>query len=325
MDVSNTVDQAEIELFRARLQVEPVVATILRSPAQNALASIAQLQSDIPTTSTTINTVNLGPFSLGGSCDYDCFIGICVKTYHWSWNLDFSGIRPPLQQSVQQVSDAAGAFTSAFAPARDWLKNTLPQFSSDFAAQASTILATNAAIMQAGGVATAAQIATVQAAFADITAGLSNGQNQMAGAISAVAQFVNQLSAIEGELSPFLSSMQQSMNDSVTNTQNNFVNGMDCGQGDADNQINVAKAMFNTSVAIIQASFGTLANDTSAVDSATSQFVAALVTILDQYQNVAQQVTTAGSYPAGVIQDLHLDIAANEWTQLAQYAQTNIQ
>lgn len=311
--------------FLKLLETRVPIATILRSPAQDAIAAIAKLQSDLSAASGVINSVPLGPFNLGGSCDYDCFLGICIHTFGWTWPLDFGGIRGPLQNAIAAVIGASNQWTTAFAPARDWLKGTLPQFSTDFTNQASIILTTNAAIQAAGGVATPAQIAAVKASFADIAAGLGAGRSQMSVAASAIVDFTESLGNTEGELSPFLANMQASMDDQVANMQNNFINSMPCGAGDADGQINNAVATFNSSVATVQASFTQLNNDTTAAATAMEQFVGTIENIIDQYGLVAGQISSAQTFPSGPIQNLHLDIAANEWTQLASYAQQNIQ
>lgn len=314
-----------IEEFRVRLQTEPVMSTILRTPATNALAAIAQLQADIVSSAAAVRNANLGPFELSGSCDYDCFIGICMKTYEWSWPLDFSEIRPDLQQAVAELSNAAGQFGGAFASSREWLKGTLQQFSAEFTQQAQIIISSNQQIMQAGGTPNMLLVMKVMAAFETITDGLEAGQAQMAQATQAAAQFVQTLSGIESGLSPMLASLQTSINAGVNNAQTNFINSMSCGQGDASVQIATAIATFNVSIATIQNSFNTLSNDIGAFQNSNGQFVSSLVSLLDQYKNVASQVNIAGQYPAGAIQDLHLDIAANEWAQLAQYAVANIQ
>ncbi len=314
-----------LEEFRVRLQTEPVMSTILRTPATNALAAIAQLQADIVSSAAAVRTANLGPFELSGSCDYDCFIGICMKTYSWSWPLDFSEIRPDLQQAVAELSNAAGAFGGAFASSREWLKGTLQQFSAQFTQQAQIIITTNQQIMQAGGTPNMLLIMKVMVAFETITDGLEAGQAQMAQATQAAAQFVQTLSGIESGLSPLLASLQGSINAGVNHAQTNFINSMSCGQGDASVQIAAAIATFNVSIATIQNSFNTLSNDIGAFQNSNGQFVSSLVSLLDQYKNVASQVNIAGQYPAGAIQDLHLDIAANEWAQLAKYAVANIQ
>jgi len=319
---------AEAEMlaaFKQRVQTEGVAATVLRTPAQSAIAALAQLQTALAQTISTIAAVPLGPFYLGGSCDYDCFIGICVKTYNWSWTLDFENIRSPMQNAVQQLSGAASQYTSAFGPARDWLKATLPQFSTVFAAQAQTIIQTNAAITQAGGNATPAQIQTVQAAFQAISSGLALGHGAMDDAASAVAQFTGELQAIESGLTSLLGNMQSSMDSWVANTQNNFVNGMDCGQGDADNQINGAVTVFNVSVSIIRNNLGQVNTVSQNLTTALSQFVGVMVNISDQYTNIEGQIGQAQGFPAGAIQDLHLDVASSEWQQLAQFAAQNIQ
>jgi hypothetical protein len=301
------------------------VATILDSPFQDAVAAIAQLQTDMTSSISVINAANLGPYNLGGSCDYDCILGVCWKTYHWNWPLDFQYLRVPLQGAVQQVGNAASQFDSAFQPARNWLKVTLPQFSADFTNQTNTILTTNAAIVAAGGRATAAQIATLQAAFADIINGLNVGQQQMQTATSAMGDFNNQLNACVSELSEVTSQQQSYIDNWMSTTWNNFVGSMDCGSSDADNQVNGAIGTFNTAIAQIQTSFNTLQSDGNAVATAVDQLVGTFTNINDQYGLVAGQISQSQSYPAGAISDLHLDIAANEWNQLAQYAQQNIQ
>jgi hypothetical protein len=301
------------------------IATVLNSPFQDAITALAQLQTDLGASIAVINGANLGPYNLGGSCDYDCILGVCWKTYHWNWPLDFQYLRQPLQGAVQQVGQAAGQFDSAFQPARNWLKVTLPQFSADFTAQANTILATNAAIQASGGTATADQIATLQAAFADIIAGIGNGQQQMQTAIQAMADFNQELGGCEEELGQVTSQQQSAIDNWINTTWNNFVGGMDCGQSDADNQVNGAIATFNGAIAAIQTSFNTLAADGSAVSNATAELVGVFANINDQYGLVAGQISESQAYPAGPLADLHLDIAESEWTQLAQYAQQNIQ
>jgi hypothetical protein len=318
-------DVEMIAAFKRRVAAEGVAATVLRTPAQDAIAAFAQLQTQLTATTNAIQTVNLGPFQLGGSCDYDCFIGICIHTQNWSWTLDFDSIRGPLQGAVRQVRGAAGQYDQAFGPARDWLKTTLPQFSSTFAAQAQAILSTNAAIMSAGGKATPAQIQTVSQAFQAISSGLTAGHAAMDGAAGAVAQFTNVLQAVEGNVSSLLSNMQSSINTGVKNAQDNLINQLNCGQGDADNQINGAIAMFNVSVSVIQNNLGAVNGVTQTLTNALKEFVGTLVNISDQYTNVEQQIGQAQGFPAGAIQDLHLDIAASEWQQLAQYASQNIQ
>jgi hypothetical protein len=300
-------------------------ATILSSPFQDAVAAIAQLQVDLGTSLATINAANLGPYNLGGSCDYDCVLGICWRTMSWSWPLDFQNLRGPLQAAAQQVAAAANQFTAAFEPARNWLKVTLPQFSADFTAQSQTILATNAAIVAAGGQATPAQVATLQAAFADILNGITAGKQQMNTAISAMGDFNNQLAACETQLGQITAQQQSSIDAWIQLTWNDFVNGMECGQDDAQNQVNAAIATFNGAIGQVAASFGTLGNDGNAVSTAAEQLAGTFANINDQYGLVAGQIGQAQSYPAGAIADLHLDIAANEWAQLAQYAQANIQ
>jgi hypothetical protein len=301
------------------------VATVLGNPFEAAISAIARLQTDMKSSIWAIDGANLGPYDLGGSCAYDCVLGVCWKKYHWSWKLDFQYLRGPLQSSVQQVGNAAGQFESAFQPTRLWLTVTLPQFSADFANQSKTILATNRAIVAAGGTATPTQISTLQAAFADITNGVKAGQQQLNTAISAMGDFNRQLTACVSQLSQVTSQQRSAIDNWLNTTWKNFVGGMDCGQGDAGIQVTGALATFNGAIGQIQSSFGTLQADGNAVATAVDLLVGTFANIADQYGLVAGQIGQSQSYPSGPIANLHLDIAASEWAALAQYARQNIQ
>jgi hypothetical protein len=318
-----TREQPVVSVVSAKQEGQPV-STVLQTPATQCIADLAKLQTDLSTASSVISGINLGPFQLGGSCDYDCFIGICIHTCNWSWKLDFTNVREPLQDAVAQLTQAAGQFGTAFEPTRAWLKTTLPQFSTDFATQAKVILDTNASI-PTGGNPTPAQVQAVQSAFQAIVDGLGTGQQQMNGATEAMAQFNLLISAKETMLGELGANIQASIDDWIQKTQNDFVSGLPCGGGDADNQVNNAVNTFNSSFAYMQGYFTQVAQDGQAVAIATDQFVGTLTNIQAQYADVLQQVKAAQGYPASVIQNLHLDIAQNEWAQLAQFAAEQIQ
>jgi hypothetical protein len=300
------------------------ISTVLRTPAQQAIAAIAQFQTDLAQAVTVIDAASLGPFDLGGSCDYDCFLGICIHTYDWTWPLDFTNVRTPLENEAANLSQAAGQFDAAFGPTRQWLITTLPAFSADFATQAEAILAINAQIGP-GGQATPAQLAAVQAAFQQIIAGLGTGHDQMYSAIAAMGQFNGVVVASENALTSLGASLQANIDGWVQSSQNTFAGSMPCGGDDFDNQVNSAVSTLNSSFATMQGNFSLVALDGQAVATATEQCVGAMNNIQAQYQDVLGQVDTADSYPAGAIQNLHLDVAQSEWTALSQYAVQELQ
>lgn len=89
--------------------------------------------------------------------------------------------------------------------------------------------------------------------------------------------------------------------------------------------MNHAIGNFNGAIAAIQTSFNTLQADGNAVSNATAELVGVFANINDQYGLVAGQINQSQAHPAGPLADLHLEVAEGEWTQLAQYAQQNIQ
>lgn len=300
------------------------VGTILASPFQSAIAALAKLQADLGSSISVIDAANFGPYNLGGSCSYDCVI-VCWKTYDWSWKLDFENLRGPLTDIVQNLGASASQFAAAFQPARLWLKGILPQFSANFQAQAQTIEQLNAAIIAQGGVPTVLQIVQLRKAFGEIINGINIGEQQMRIAISAMVEFNQQLSGYTTALTAVTTEEKNSITNWINTTWNNFVNQMECGQSDAQNQVNQAISTFTTAIGQVQTSFQVLQSDGDAVATAIEQLVGTFANINDQYGLVAGQIGESQSYPAGPIANLHLNIAAEEWAQLAQYAQQNIQ
>jgi hypothetical protein len=298
----------------------PPAATILAMPAQDAIAAIGRLHAQLQASRVVVSQAILGPYRMGVACQYDCVLGICWKEARWNAELDLS-TRADLQSVIGEVERASDRYHAAIEPARGWLRNTLPQFSVQFSQHTATIRSTAAAIRQAHGRVTPAQAATLDAAFTAILAELKRGQDHMEQAARAVAEF---LLAFDAAMRPVTDAGWAPVIDAEVNTMRAQANGLPCGAARANHMITEMVHDFSGAVSQIKSSLRHAELTAIEVNRATGTFVGALGSIVDQYGNVAAQVATAESLPTSIIQDLHLDIAADEWTALSQYATQNI-
>src|ERR1051326_5845401 len=212
-------------------------------PAKEAIASLHGLRGGVNDVVAQMRKANFGPFPMAGQCRYGGFIGIGVKTFHWSWSPNFSLLKADFENRYDKVAFVAGGFGPAFSPVKNWLIVSLPAFSRTFDAQAARMQEATAILGNAQSTDQQKRdaSATIEEAIALLTTDLTRDANDLSSGIKPLAAFnkdlVTQLDAVDGaraNMELLISFAQKSLDDTIARWP--------CGGGDIRGRFDGVKA-----------------------------------------------------------------------------------
>ncbi|MGC2400411.1 MAG: hypothetical protein WA510_11530 [Acidobacteriaceae bacterium] len=297
-------------------QAAPVTETAL----SNSLSTLAQFQASLANSSQIVSNASLGPYSISGSCGYDCWGKLCIMNQHWSWQVDFSGTRVPLQQVLQVIQQQYQQFSPTMTSVSTWETSTLPAFSNTFTNAANAILALNTQIQQNGGTTTQQQRQQIASEFQQIETGIQQSSGALNTAIQALSQYMQQQQAEQTSIASLSQNVQNSIDQEITQTQKNFIPTLHCGQSDATKAISGMENQFNQSFQQIEVSVGSMQTSAQTANQALSLLTGSLISLQSSYSLADQQIQQSQASPVPIIQNLHLDVAEKTWQGLAAYA-----
>jgi hypothetical protein len=268
-----------------------------------------------------LGPLSFGPFEISDSCGYKCLGALCFMNWNWNWKFpQFVGFKSALDQRLAAVAAQANNFDPAFAPIRQWLVDTLPQFSAYFDGAVKKLQADTAVIAQPGDAAAVAQAnRDIVDTLSQISANLVGGADKLRGGMSGLARFdanlgnaLSQVESLGGALDNTINSDRQDIN--------RRMGDWPCGQGDATNRYNGIAAQvrtnFNTVVQLASATGATARQS----DNDVSLMLGTVNNLQTRYQGALNQIKAAQTTPQGAVQALRVNVAAAAWHDLAQYA-----
>lgn len=89
-------------------------------------------------------------------------------------------------------------------------------------------------------------------------------------------------------------------------------------------QLKAAEAAMSAGMGAVKASAKTANGDATAVDNASSKLLGSLVTLQGNTNGVLTNLKNAEITPTGVVQQLRLTVAQQQWDQLADYARQKL-
>lgn len=296
------------------------------APAKEAISKLKQLPGAVQGVQGAVKGTNFGPFNLSGSCGYKCFIGICLYDFNWRWSPDFSWLKSDLVNRYNQVGIISSQFPAHFAPVREWLVVTLPQFSQQFDEAAARLAKAEAVVTDPK--ATPAQIAAAKQEIVQLldqlNARLQQGADQLRGAVSSLSGFNQQLTGSMNQVENARLDMER-MVSGAQSYLNKEAGGWPCGAGDVQGQYNnvqqTVRGQYDNVVKVAQATGITA----SQADQSVSLILGTVLNLRTRYQGVLDKLHAAQVTPAGAVQELRLNVAAAAWRDLASYARQQLQ
>jgi hypothetical protein len=277
------------------------------------IAVLINFPTQINDVAKAVAATSLGPFEISVKCSYDAGCKDC--TYSTSINITTT----PIVQLINAAQTSAKTFFISFQPVTNWLKQTLPSFSTTFDAAAKIILAI-LKDMASSGTITPTQKAKLIQQFGIIQNGLTQSQTQLGQGDVAMVDFVNrQISAT--------ASVQTIQNNLINNTQNaltemlDYANGQPCGQSDAKAQYDVLEVSYKQSVAMLNNQFTKLSTDTNTANNAVKSLVALTTDFIAQMKNISADVETVQSGNlSNFMKQVTIMASSDLWGKMAQQA-----
>lgn len=297
--------------------------------AKAAIDRLKQLPGSVSRVQALIQNTSYGPFQISGSCDHDrqwyC-LGMACKTFHWGWSFpNYVWFKDSLAARYNQVSAVSQQFDSRFAPVRNWMLTSLPQFSQQLDQESAIMAAANQVVTdpQAAPAAVASAKAEISASLQRILAKLQPGLRQLNEGVASLSSFNSQLNQSLSSVNDLRSNL-----DSVVNADkakmDQQLGDYPCGDGDARAQYS---GIENTVISQFQGvqnaaqSFGVTSNQT---DTAVSLILGTVMNFQNRYQGISQALNAAQLSPAGAVQQLRINVAAASWRDFAQYADSQL-
>ncbi len=289
--------------------------------AQQTFASLTVLAQACASALAQVDTAMLGRFSNDGSCSYDCGF----REQDWNWWFDFTGQKAISLQPRVGASDIQQPFTVAYGPSAAWVATDIPSQTTAINQLIATILAIDAAIIQAGGHETPQQADALRQAFANLTSDSDSALDTMNAALQQLSAYLSWVSPTLGGLAAFCSALQKSNDAQIAGWCDNLIGQIACGDGDVRGQFAAAQIILDAAFATLYAAFAAV--DTAALQSLRTASVlpGLLVNLQSDFAIFDQQVSQAHGYaPTSPLRTMHLNIAKTSWAELASYAETNL-
>jgi hypothetical protein len=291
-------------------------------PVREAIAELRRFPTAVESVTSHIQASSFGPFHLGGSCDYSCFIGICFKTYNWSWSPDFSWLKDDLGRRYTYVSDVSRQFDGSFAPVRSWLVGTLPQFSAQLDAAAVRMQTAEGVIIDPASSpeAKAAARGEIERSIAEVLGLLERSTTDLRGGVSSMSGYNQRLTEALRNVENSRAGMEHMLSQ-AQGVLDPFASGMPCDDGAArggyDAIKNAVRGQFDGVLRAAEQAGVTAGRS----DHAVSLILGSVLNVQNQYQGVLQKLRAAEISPPGAVQQLRLNVATAAWRDLAAYAQ----
>jgi hypothetical protein len=297
------------------------------APAKAAIDSLKQLPASVARVQQVIQGTSYGPFEISGSCGYDkqwyC-LGMACKTFNWWWKFpNYTWFKDSLSSRYGQVSSTSGQFDTSFAPVRNWMKTSLPQFSQQLDRENVILTTAEQVVMNPASApeAVARAKADIAASLNRILAGLQPGVQQLNEGISSLSNFNSQLNQTLNGVNDLRSSLDQVVASDKA-SMDKKLGDYPCGDDDARSKYQEVENMVTGQFQNVQSaaqSFGVTSNQT---DTAVSLILGTVLTLQTRYQGIAQALNRAQISPAGAVQQLRIDVVSAAWRDFAQYAET---
>lgn len=295
------------------------------SAVKDAVTKLRQFPAAVEKVQAVVKNANFGPFQIGGKCGYDhqwyC-LGLPCKELHWSWNFPrFQSLRSSLADRYASVLSVSSQFDQRFAPVKDWLTRTVPEFSRQLDAAAARMEQAQGVLSNSGSSAAAKETARkdIVEALTNLDKSLATGSAQLQSGLSGLTQFNQQLSRAIGnvensrqQMEAMFSSDERMMNDQLAKWP--------CGGDDARNQYRgIAGTVRNQFENAINAgkNFGIQSAES---DKAVSTILGTILNFHAGYSSVLDSLESAKLTPSAAVQRLHLGAAKDSWSDLAAYA-----
>ncbi|HEX8192307.1 MAG TPA: hypothetical protein VF552_05355 [Allosphingosinicella sp.] len=305
-----------IEVTLGNLGVEEMLHWENTSSASAALAAFQLLHQNVGTASTAVQSAPFGPFSNNGTCTHGC----CGKA-GWGWKADFTASAQGSFGPALASSDLLGGYGNAIAPTSQWI-GTLANNGAALTQAIASIKQIDAAIVQAGGNATPAQLSALGTAFSSALNAVELSATQADNALQTLASFINYWNPQQNIMQTVDTNWQSSTDTFIQNKMNDLIGQLPCGSGDVTAQFMVLQASIDTACAALKPPFIAVDSQFIAALSAASVVAGVYTVLQSDHTLVSTNLTTAqGLAPTSVLRTMHLNIASSEWATLVSHAQ----
>lgn len=281
------------------------------------IAILANFPSQIQQVASVIAGTTLGPYIISVSCSYDSGCKDCK----YSVAIDIS--TKPLEDAVMTAQGNAVSFFISFEPVKSWMQQTLPNFSSLFSATAIKIQ-NILTVVQSKGTITPEQKQELNAMLTTLQQGLALNSSQLQKGSAAMVTFIQRQNTALQLVQNVQSNLETETNAALQKMIMD-AEAEPCGQGDAQNQFNVIKGVYNSTVSTFNTQFTTLSSYTNAADNAVKGLLGLVTDFIAQIENISKDLKTVQQGNLSVfMQKITTAMASQLWTQLAEEAKKEL-
>jgi len=293
-------------------------------PAKDSVAKLSQLNTEIANSRGQISGLFFGPAKIDVRCEYQCFIGICLRWATFYYNLDFSHWKPSMD--------------SLLASQQQYSLNFNNNFQSQFRAWVGTVNNINAALQQTSANVTQLQAdlphldpATaskrrqdIQNQLTEISRQIDSSSKQVQGLMSQVAAYLQQQNRNQESLAQQKASFATNVNASFQKMKE-FIDQQPCS-GNAWDQFNGFKGRINGSLDSIDKTLGSLRASASIADQSGSVLIGSMMNMANRMNLVTSQLAKAQTIQGtnDALSNLHIKVAAQAWQDFATYAAAQV-
>lgn len=295
------------------------------APLKDAIGKLKQFPGAVEKVQAVIKGANFGPFEIGGECGFDrqwyC-LGFPCKTLKWSWKFPgYNGLKSSLMDRYATVMSVSSQFDRRFSPVKEWLMQTVPDFSRQLEGAAGRMEKAQGVLSNSAATAAAKEAARkdILSALTDLDRSLARGSEQLKSGMTEMSEFNQQLSRAIGSVEgarPQMESMFAA--DEARMTENSRSWG--CGQDDVRNQHRAVAASVRTQFEGAINAGKNLGLQSAESDKAVSTILGTILNFHAGYTAVLDSLESARVTPSVAVQRLHLDVAKSSWNELATYA-----
>lgn len=276
------------------------------------------LSGDIARTQQVIGRLQPGPITIGGRCEYDCFLGLSCKEFKWDTTWDFRPERFELLEHLREAASHSQTFDKTLAIVHIWLKYHLPAFD--------VLLQEQVADIKKAVKDIPANTALIAEAVKRLTTRLEQDSDTLGTTIRNLDAFIKKQHYLAARVRQTYAAHAKSWNPEMERRAAEIAR-MPCGGDDARRQYAGAHRNIETSLAVMNNSLAVPEQRVQAVSQALDSLIGILHNLVLNYAGLAEKLRWAedGAAIGNAILRTRLAVVQATWNELKSYARDHLQ
>jgi len=293
-------------------------------PAKDSVAKLSQLSAAIASSRGQISGLFFGPGRVNVDCEYQCWIGICLRKANFYYNLDFSAWKPSLDRTLSNQLQNSLNFNNNFQNQfRTWV-GTVNTINASLQQTSAKVTQLQSDLPKLDPATASQRRQDIERQLTGISQQIGSSSTQVQGLMSQVAAYLQQQTRNQAAFAQQKSSFATNVNNEFQKMKQ-FIDQQPCS-GNAWDQFNGFKGRINASLDSTDATIGSLRASAASSDQAGSVLVGSMMNMANRMNLVTSQLAKAQTIQGTnvALESLHIKVAAQAWQDFSTYATAQV-